>query len=349
MLLGDERDLAGKCKSIVKLNIKGTQATRHGIRLAVQHLSKLQSLDCDDSVGALAEMIQTGSATSHLSSSSQNFRESAQHRFPLMDLHSYPHFTTGLKYEHGPLAAVLQFCPFVVDLTLSCDDALKEQDMKALLNLENLRSLNLFFFGSFSCGGGMLPILQKFGPKSLERLELAFMDEVDVGAIVQNCSKLQFLELEKIKSFISSCPSSTLCPQLLHLHYLSIDGCEHDSQYTFPPEPQHLATLLLASPALTVLELEWVDGLTDQIIEEVVICHGFAHLQHFNIRLCPNITSKSIDLLLSLESPLVNIATIQCKHLKKEHSNAWKSLARKNNWEMDISWQRDERFESESE
>ena len=174
-------------------------------------------------------------------SSSQHFDGTGQHHLPLTDLHCKWN-DNQLPYARGELAAAIHLCPFVTHVEIHYEDKLKEEDLKALLHLKNLRDFNL---GSLiiSFDDGILPILRKFGANSLERLKLNDVTEVNVGAIVQHCSNLRSLSLRGIDRYIPSSPPSQSGPQLSLLENLRVDACEVELRS--PPTSNDLAVLLV--------------------------------------------------------------------------------------------------------
>ena len=338
---GFKRDTAGHCKDLVILNIRHTQVTAHGTRLAIQHLPKLKFFKCDKSVQVIGQISQSGAlyAHSHRSpSSSRHSDGSSQPRFfPLMDLHCKWNDDQldddQMPYVRGGLETAIQFCPFVAHVEISGESSFNDEDLKALLNLENLQNLNLTSLKiSFD---GILPILRKFGAESLERLKLVDLPEVNVGAIVQHCSNLQSLLLEGIKMYIPSSPPSTSGPQLACLEFLRVDTVVQPSS---PPTSNDLAVLLHASSELVDLQLIWLNDLTDRVIEQAALFHGFSHLKVLTIEFCHTITKKSVDLLLNLDNPLNRLKIDSCKHLREKHYKKWESLARANHWDLSIDW-----------
>ena len=162
------------------------------------------------------------------------------------------------------------------------------------------------------------------------------MREVNVGAIVQHCSNLRSLSLRGIDRYIPSSPPSTSGPQLLHLEYLRLDT--HDLPMYSPPMSNDLAVLLFASPAVVELSMAFLGELTDRVLEQASLFHGFPNLQVLTLKYCHTITKKSIDLLLTLKNPLEVLEINSCRHLKEKHYKAWKFLAQTNNWDLSIDW-----------
>ena len=192
--LGDERDIAGHCKSLISLDIRFTNVTTSGILLVLKHLPKLEIFKCNDNVAALAQMFQARNGPQPGEMAVNTFR------FPSLycnyEFCGVP-MTLPPPYESGRLASAIQLCPFVVHVDIGLEKTpspptFSDKDLRALLHLKNLRHLSIErVTGITTFKRGLLPILQKFGPTSLESLRLKWFDKVNVGAVVQHCQKLR--------------------------------------------------------------------------------------------------------------------------------------------------------------
>ena len=237
-------------------------------------------------------------------------------------------------YPIGGLASTILFCPFVVEVVIARVRGILDQDLKALLNLENLERLFLICV-KFSFDGGLLPMLRKFGPKSLEQLTLWSVNEVDVAAIAQHCSKLRHLSLDCIKQYIQSTPEqSKFLHQLNSLEYL--DFRHHSYLATGAPTSIDVS-ILLSSPSLLSIIIWNVDALTDQEIERAALLNFLPKLNHLHLVTCPNVTSRSIEVLLSLNSPITKLFFSRCAQLSLADANKWKKMVEENNFDLTIT------------
>ena len=346
VFLGKESDIAGHCKSLITLDISTTSVTGRGTRLAIEHLPNLKTFKCSHSVQVASEMFREGQS------------DSTTRKLGLMDLHcKWP----GIKrnstpYVRGSLQHAIQLCPFVVHLEIEVEregDDVTDGDLLALRNLENLRHLVLTSIGA-SFDGGILPILEKFGGKSLEFLKLSFLQRVDVAAIIRHCSNLRSLEFLEIKQYnVNSSPnpsSAGAVHQLGHLESLSVLQAFMGSERQ--PKAAVLSLLLRSCPALTKLELVSLNGVTDHVIEQAAIAHSFSKLEVLYLAGCPNITRSTADLLfLTLDCPLRQI-TLDCDQLNilpKKCKSIWKGKAQENGWELKLGNSDDEFDDSDDE
>ena len=246
-----------------------------------------------------------------------------------------------VPYKKGDLAAAIKLCPSVVTVKIHCgfEVTFTDKELKWLLNLQNLQELSLGDNVLLSFEGGLLPILQKFGPSSLEKLELANVTDVDVGAIAQNCSKLRSLKLEKIKRYIP--PGRQLKPAdnrlccFEHLEMVQFEAKESNLIIRQPAAADF--SILLSCPALVNLSFFNFPGLTDLVVEKAVSANQFPNLKSFRIESCEAISKSSIDLLLTLDNPLSKIVVKRCKRFrKKPQLKKWEDQIEKNNWELRI-------------
>ena len=326
-------DFGGQCKSIAQLKVVETAVTEVGIRLAIQNLPNLKILKCNFSLQVVAQMFHAmgSSAVDHL------HPDCGADVNPVRCLTLMNLLCNGglysIPFVKGAMVMAVQFCPFVVRVDICNIPGIIDEDLRALVNLKQLRRFSL---EDVKCSfeKGLLPILEKFGPNTLERLELTEMTEVDVVAIVKNCPNLRCLSLIDIDRYIpqSSPQSSKLLSQYqpLSLERLEIDDGEGLSA-------DDLSILLISSPSLVNLTLNFLDELTDQVIERAAIHHGFAKLQSLNLLDCQKLTKYAIFTILSLESPLTRILVSYNKKLKKKDVKEWKKMILDRNWDLSIS------------
>ena len=249
--------------------------------------------------------------------------------------------------KKGDLEAAIKLCPSAVHVEISClskEPSFTNEELKFLLNLESLCHFSIEGTDRVSFGEGLLPILEKFGPSTLENLELEKLCEVDVSSIAKYCSKLRSLKLLSIGRYIS--PSQPLKPQdnrLQRLKNLSMAQYGEDEDDDIPrptPVPATAADLLilLSSPALVTLNFYLFDGLSDQVMEEAARLYGFPNLQEFHMEFNSgaSITERSIDCLLTLDNPLKKIYLCEGEKIKYRHAMKWGNMAKKNNWDLSI-------------
>ena len=252
----------------------------------------------------------------------------------LMDLR----IINSIPYEEGDLEAAIALCPSVVHVEIETywgQNTWTDEELKPLLNLKNLRHLCLEWADRVTFEGGLLPILRKFGPSTLDKLELKRLPEVDVSAIAKYCSNLRSRTLESIKRFIA--PSRPLKPQdnrLQRLEHLDMTQSKQFQPYTTAD-----MLILLSSPALVTLDLYRVGGLSDQVMEEATRLYRFPNLRELRISCCDGNTERSIDCFLSLDNPLQKIELC----LKNDGRNdeileKWESQIKTNNWDLSIEW-----------
>ena len=104
------------------------------------------------------------------------------------------------------------------------------------------------------------------------------------------------------------------------------------------PTSDEVTFLLLSSPALVNLNFNGLDRVDDQVFERVALHHGFPHLEEFRIYMCDFLTERTIDLLLTLSSPLRELDLEYCKLLTEAHYEGWQKKVIDNNWNLSINW-----------
>ena len=314
--------------------------TARGIRLAIENLPVLEHLNCVKSLQVVARMFQEGfGLLGQQDSSKQQSDGTARRLLPLTDLHCqtdrfFP-FQPEIPYSAGDLAAAIQLCPYVVQVELEAlGRDFSDQDLLTLRNLTNLRHFQLQATSNrISFKGGVLPILQKFGPKSLEFLALSCLNDVYLDSIVQLCPKLQSF----FTFAIDFSPQRQVKPDQYLLHHLEHMGVQVGRNNT--PTSDHLSLLLSSSPSLVTLKLIGLNGLNDRVMETAALSHGFAHLKILEVGNCPNLTYSSIDHLLTLTGSPLNVIHVSndSDQFSQERIKAWRKLAENNNWDLSIT------------
>ena len=326
----------GGCKSIVQLNVIGTAMTKLGARLAIQHLPKLAVFKCHFSLEVIARMFEVSDGHNSLTQLPPN-GSSTVRRLPLTSL--YFQSSRGLSYVAGFLTTAVRFSPFIVHVEIMDVSRILDQDIRALLELQQLRHLLLESIDDLSFDCGLLPILRKFGSSSLEHLELVYIEEIDLAAIVEHCSNLRSLMLINNTCIQSSLQSWKLAHQnqLLSLQSLCIRHgfADQDEESKIGAlSKTDLSGLLLSSPSLVSLKAVYLDAMTDQLIESAAVHHGFSKLKCVEFNGCKNLTRHAIDTLISLDSPIEEIAFSYNRNLTERDKNRWEKIVFKKNWNL---------------
>lgn len=161
-------------QSLVELKIWKTKVTVPGARLALENLTKLQIFEWDATYQLIVQIYESGE------------------RHPLALTKMKCGLWSRPLFPSNRLAMAIHLCPLLNHVDMGCRFP-TSKDIQALLNLDSLKFLNTGNATDFSFSQDLLPVLQKFGHKSLEYLGVDFIDEINLGAIVEHCSKLREL------------------------------------------------------------------------------------------------------------------------------------------------------------
>ena len=207
-----------------------------------------------------------------------------------------------------------------------------------LLKLEKLCELQFQGRGSkLTFNGGMLPLLKRFS-NSLTSLSIYNIDTlVNIRAIVENCPKLQTLNISCCKispperSVDDQNPSKRLKPSLVleNLKTLDLRFCRDLTVEDFD--------LLLASPALEELKLWRIDLPIDDCLRKAANFHQFRNLQRLDFVLLTSVTKTGIDLLMNDCNSLNVIKIVYCRSLNVSDMEEWKKMALEKNWDVVFS------------
>ena len=321
----------GHCKSLVKLNIEDTKVTTKGARLAMEHLPKLQFFKCPFSLYVAAKMRRKDRKSPQLVGTGIR-------QLSLMDLRFIGDADEDIDvpYKRGDLKAAIELCPSIVHVKIRAawDATFTDKELKSLLKLKNLRHLCVEASNSVSFEGGLLPILEKFGPSTLEKLQLKYLPDVDVSAIAKHCPNLRSLSLVSIERYICR-PLKPTENRLNCLEYLEMIQMDNDEIGLIRPPPTAADLRILLSPlSLVTLNFAHFDGLSDDLIEEIALSRGFSNLKVADFEFCGGITERSIECLLTLDNPLKKMFVYLMEHSREEYLNKWENQAKKNNWDL---------------
>ena len=303
--------------------------TQHGVRFALKNLPALKVLRCKWTLQVVAEM---SAERGLLSTGDAAVRTAIHHHLPLEEL--YCDSRSELPYVTGCFASAIQLCPNLHTVTLSYLRQATDQDFQDLLAMENLVNLSLEELSSISFDGGLLPILTKFGSKTLEKLSLLdFQGPVNVAAILETCPNLRHLKLSRCELFSS--PSDHR-PRLLldRLEHLTIVGRGGNSLVSTSAA---LSILLASCPIVVVVDLYGLNELTDGVLHAAAEVNGFRQLKELNTIFCDFLTTKSVDLLLGLGKSRLNKIYIRyCYQLSNNPAkrDEWENLIRSNNLDL---------------
>ena len=311
--------------------------TEAGAFLVLKHLPNLKIFKFNSSLQVVAQMnpIRMASVPDQACASSQQQQSACNRlvrRLPLMNLHCWP--SVQFPYVSGGLAAAIQCCPSVVQVDIVNVRGIFDRDLRALLDLQNLQHLSLGRM-EVSFEGGLLPILEKFGPDSLEQLELCSLTEVNVAAIAKHCTNLRSLSLRSIDRYtpLAHVQSKRLPHQFQSLKHLEM---YNDRRHNNGAPTLTDLSFLISSPWLIAIELSGLENLSDQLIERMALFHCF--LKRLSLVDCPNVTPYSIDFLLVSDSPIAEINIKSCAKLLLTDANKWVKLAQESNWDLSIIW-----------
>ena len=160
---------------------------------------------------------------------------------------------------------------------------------------------------------------------------------VNIRAIVENCPKLQTLNISCCKispperSEDDQNPSKRLKPNLVleNLKTLDLRFCRHLTVEDFD--------LLLASPALEELKLWGIDLPIDDSLRKAANLHQFRNLQRLYFVILDSITKAGIDLLLNDGNSLKVIELVYCRRWDLWDVEEWERVAREKNWDVVFS------------
>lgn len=336
---GGEVDVGeGILKSLVNLDIQCTSVSIIGARLALEHFTQLRAFSWDSSIQLVAEMYLTGErrplGLKNLQCTSRTGKD------------------TVWNWKKNSLAAAIQLCPSVVDVDILSSYKATDDDLKALLQLSGLRRLRLYDASQISFNESLLPILKKFGHKTLDGLFLCCIKEMNLGAIVEHCSELRCLVIRGVERYIQSGrrPLQPNPQSLRNLELLSIwfkpDFPDLAQSLTFSePSSADLSTLFASAPELLGLRLRGMASLNDRILEQAILQHGFPYLKELDIEACRNVTKEAVGLFLALDGPLLSIQ-IERHNLTDDCDNdegsdpdpAWGEIIRRKNLHVYVSY-----------
>lgn len=321
----------GICSSLVKLDISDTNVTSQGVREALERLVQLKQLECDVDLSHVVVDV---------------YRSGERRPLALRRLRGeFKNYSIG----RNPLGdSIIRLCPFLTHVDIKVSNLYSDRknfDLKPLLELDNLQHLEVQ--GNISFVEDVVPVLQKFGHKSLDYLSISKTAYVSLGTIMEHCPNLRVLRIFEVNCFIPTPRLRPLNPTnhyLPYLQYLSVRAVDSEQNRGGQPSASDLAILLSSTPALVDCQLECLENLSDQIFQWVVAQHGFSNLEKMEVASCPNITRSMIDLFLEQDNPLTSIKVERYEHWDdgEEHTPedyedpSWRVKIKRNNLNVTI-------------
>ena len=328
--LGKENAGLGQCKSIHTLDIYGTKVTIKGVQLALENLPELNDFNCNNEIQVLANLLRGPS------------RNNLRGLPNLSSLHNMGCWFDRIVCQRGDIELVAARCVSVNKVHINGGVIVRNRhtDVTVLELLKLEKHCQLHFEGlegELTFNGGILPLLKHFS-NSLTSLSIEFVFHsailVNIGAIVENCPKLQTLKISfctispPVRSEDDPNPSKRLKKNLVlkNLKILELDECDGLTSEDLD--------LFLASPLLEELSISSIRLPIDESLRKAANLHQFPYLQRLNFSFLDQVTKEGIDLLMIDDNPLKMIGLFWCKLLKEEDVVEWKRVTREKNWDV---------------
>jgi hypothetical protein len=349
--LGKEDLRLGQCKSIETLNIEGTKITKKGIQTALLNLPFLKKFEipgeysCAVPVQFLAEMHQPDCNLK---------RQKEIRKYSLDSLFLDPEDDETFNctpYTSGSLGLVASLCPSVTSVDIILIPELTDSDLLGLLSLKNVNKLGMIYANrTVTFEGGVVPLLKGFG-SSLKELSFAYLEDVNIRAIIDFCPKLQSLSLDSNDSYSTTgsakedvkpnhskrCRMELLPLVLRNLEKLWMGDGDDDEVEEANISSEDLLSLL-PSPSLIDINIFKCDNLTDYIFERASEIHQFLSLKKLTVCHCQYVTHKSIDVVMNKKTPLSKIYIGSCGNITDDDIDLLISNARSEKWELSVGY-----------
>ena len=321
----------GQCKSLHTLDIYGTKVTTKGVEMALENLPDLKDFDCNQQIQVLAELLRGPS------------RKNLRCLPNLTSLHNIGFTRVDPICQRGDIELVATTCVSVNKVRIDKKAIVKngQTDVTVVELLKFGKLCDLFFLGDIfheselTFNGGILLHLKHFS-NSLTSLSFEFLSNtlVNISAIVENCPKLQTLNIVAAKiSPPSRLENEPLPPKrmktnlvLENLKTLKLHRCDDLTSFDLD--------LLLASPALEELKLWRIDLPIDDCLRKAANFHQFRNLQRLDFVLLTSVTKTGIDLLMNDCNSLNVIKIVYCRSLNVSDMEEWKKMALEKNWDV---------------
>lgn len=329
----------GNCKLIRIIDLIGNTITNQGIRTALDNLPSLKFLYHESILEGLACIAQTASG---------------------LKLPNIPKYSLSLLFfkrnavsKSGILGQSLLLCPYITELYLILRfEGIKNADLLSILSLRAVCVLDIRhniilsdyeypvqFDDGITFDGGILPLLKFFG-KSLKKLKVGgFFPGICISAVIEFCPNLYSLSLWKSSIMASSenverKQVKREFPVLKNLESLHLDGGNH--LHCSFASSENLLTLL-SSPSLSVVYLQFVDMLTDDILQTANNVHSFRNLKCLYIKHCNSVTKTGINVFMQENNPLQEIVYRYCGNITRDDVTEWNAMVTKNKWQLRIN------------
>ena len=269
-------------------------------------------------------------------------------QYALTNMTYEPDIFSDMSVDHAFLTFVAH-CPNVTEFTLhSYQTMVTHHHIRYLTALENLQKLHLItFYVPKFFPRGLAPLLEVRG-RTLTELYLQDMAMVNFEVIGYCCPNLTTLIFhhslgeepydEKPIEQILPNFNKEMCPKLFSLlEHLTITISSYVEIPVFGPE---MLQLLLANClGLKTLELSFVTGLSDEVLETVLITNALPKLSKLSLTHCDYITGQGVKVLLDLKNPLKQLHLINCQQIRLQDVNYFRRLSKKKKWNLEVEYQ----------
>ena len=196
-----------------------------------------------------------------------------------------------------------------------------------MLKFENLCDFRIGGGLGLTFNGGILPLLQHFA-HSLTSLSFECHSSVivNIRAIIENCPNLQLLNISNCNVRSSARKDEQNPPKRIKTSY-PVLGSLKTLKFKCCDLTSEDFDSLLASPALEVLELNFIRLSIDDSFRKAEILHQFRNLQSLACTVI-DITKADIDLLMNDGNSLKKIQIVGCRKLSLEDVHEWERVAR---------------------
>jgi len=313
----------GRCKLLSKLLVGGAQnVTSEAVQDALQHLHHLVVLDFHDSVGVVEQLVLEGVLDRKLLLRSLYTQECR---------------------SCDSLALAVSVCPMVEHVYIVTSENIASTNLLSLLDLKQIQEIHV----SNELGLYSLPVQEQLGPvlqkhgETILSINLAEVEQVDVGLICNFCPNLTHLALLWNRSYLEHDPGKNkgfVRTFFSKLRTVNIAFVEQDEENLFTEICTRDLSCILVSPNLKKVKMCHAQNLTDLLLSDILEERGFAKIEYLELTKCNEISFEGLERVLQCENCLTHAKFVKCEEITRRDFQSYQKKIKKWKWNMKIDW-----------
>lgn len=323
-LCSNEVQKQTSCTKLLELNLSSTSVTEVSIKTVLQTQPQIRSL-------SLASLHSEWEITF-------NYPNVASTRLSHMDM-------SHTNICDSSVENICRLCPFLVEMSINCCNQLTGKSLESVSGLQHLQHFNMAQYGvehQICFQSDVVPFLQKCG-KRLETINLSNLSSVDTSFLAMNCPKLSKLILadcgdisgRRLRSKTRGGDFGTLTQACTNLQCLNLQNAKFSPSCS---TVEHMAAIIGVTCRLKELNLSYVEGLSDECLEQSLLSSVVTNLSSLDLSYCSEISFECTENILDSCSSLSSLNLSHCRKITFQNAKSLRQISKENGKAVQITW-----------